>query len=217
MIGWPEEVHRLGRLEAQDFYNHHYAPNNAILIVAGDVTADEVRNDAQAAYAKVPARELVARSAAAEPPRLAETRLAVARSRCESAAVHARIPRAVLCGGCARTGEALEVLAQLLGGDYSSTLYRSSSSNAGSRPAPGASYDGYRRDAAEFTVYAYPRPGVSFAQLERAIDDIIASYSKAPNVKELTRAKTQLVAGATYRRDSSIRWRRHTDRRCRSA
>jgi zinc protease len=94
------------------------------------------------------------------------------------------------------------VLAQLLGGDYSSTLYRKLVVERRLATGAGASYDGYRRDAAEFTLYAYPRPGVSFAQLERAIDDIIGAYAKAPNAKELTRAKTQLVAGATYRRDS---------------
>src|SRR5215472_9166994 len=44
VIGWPEEVHRIGRIEAQDYYNRHYSPNNAILIVAGDVTPDEVRD-----------------------------------------------------------------------------------------------------------------------------------------------------------------------------
>ena len=202
VIGWPEEVHRIGRLEAQDFYNHHYAPNNAILIVAGDVTADEVRNDAQAAYAKVPARELVARSSAAEPPRLAETRLAVASADAKVPLFMREYRVPSYAEAAPGQAEALEVLAQLLGGDYSSTLYRKLVVERKLATGAGASYDGYRRDAAEFSVYAYPRPGVSFAQLERAIDDIIASYTRTPNAKELTRAKTQLVAGATYRRDS---------------
>jgi zinc protease len=202
VIGWPEEVRRIGRLEAQDFYNHHYAPNNAILIVAGDVTADEVRNDAQAAYAKVPARELVARNAAAEPPRLAETRLAVASPDAKVPLFMREYRVPSYAEAAPGQAEALEVLAQLLGGDYSSTLYRKLVVERRLATGAGASYDGYRRDAAEFTLYAYPRPGVSFAQLERAIDDIVGSYGKAPNVKELTRAKTQLVAGATYRRDS---------------
>jgi len=202
VIGWPEEVRRIGRPEAQDFYNHHYAPNNAILIVAGDVTADEVRNDAQAAYAKVPARELVTRNAAAEPPRLGETRLAVASPDAKVPLFMREYRVPSYAEAAPGQAEALEVLAQLLGGDYSSTLYRKLVVERRLATGAGASYDGYRRDAAEFTLYAYPRPGVSFAQLERAIDDIVGSYTKAPNAKELTRAKTQLVAGATYRRDS---------------
>jgi zinc protease len=47
VIGWAEEVRRIDRVSAQDFYDHHYAPNNAILVIAGDVTPDEVRKMAQ--------------------------------------------------------------------------------------------------------------------------------------------------------------------------
>src|SRR6201996_3538682 len=79
VIGWPDEIHHIGRKEAQDFYNHHYAPNNAILIVAGDVTPQEVRADAEAAYAAVPSRPLNPRAEFAQPPRMGETRLSVSR------------------------------------------------------------------------------------------------------------------------------------------
>ena len=79
VIGWAEEVRHIDRASAQDFYDHHYAPNNAILVVAGDVTPDEVRKMAQEAYGKVAARELAPRAEFAEPPRLAETRMTIAR------------------------------------------------------------------------------------------------------------------------------------------
>jgi zinc protease len=99
--------------------------------------------------------------------------------------------------------EALETLAQLLGGDYSSALYRKLVVEKKLATNVGASYDGYTRDASEFTIYAYPRPGVSLAHLEQAIDGIVASAAKTqPTPKDLARAKTQLVASATYRRDS---------------
>jgi zinc protease len=203
VIGWPEEVRRIGRVEAQDFYRHHYAPNNAILIVAGDVTVDEVRNDAQAAYGKVQARELVPRAVYAEPPRLAETRIAVA-------SPDAKVPlflRTYRVPSYAEAApgqaEALETLAQLLGGDLTGTLYRTLVVEKRLATSAGASYDGYARDDAEFEVSAYPRPGVSLAVLEQAIDQVIAAAAKAaPNAKDLARAKTQLVASATYRRDS---------------
>ena len=79
VIGWPEEIRHIGRIEAQDYYVRHYSPNNCILIVAGDVTTDEVRNDAEATYGKVPARDLRPRPEYAQPARLGETRLTVYR------------------------------------------------------------------------------------------------------------------------------------------
>jgi zinc protease len=203
VIGWPEEIRHIGRNEAQDFYKHHYAPNNAILVIAGDVTVDDVRKIAQAAFGRVPARELVARAANAEPPRLSETRLAVARKDVK-VPLFMRVYRVPSYAEAAPgQAEALETLAQAMGGDYTSTLYRKLVVERRLATSAGASYDGYARDAGEFTVYAYPRPGVSLAVLEQAIDRIIADYGKAAaNARELARAKTQLVASATYRRDS---------------
>jgi zinc protease len=203
VIGWPEEIRHIGRAEAQDFYKHHYAPNNAILVVAGDVTVEEVRNQAQTAFGRVPARELVARSANAEPPRMSETRLAVSRSDVK-VPLFTRLYRVPsYAEGAPGQAEALEILAQMMGGDYTATLYRKLVEERRLATNAGASYDGYARDAGEFQIYAYPRQGVSLAVLERAIDGIVADYAKAaPNAHELTRAKTQLVASATYRRDS---------------
>jgi len=203
VIGWPEEIRHIGRNEALDFYKHHYAPNNAILVVAGDVTVDDVRNAAQTAFGKVPARDLVPRAANAEPPRLGETHIAVARKDVQ-VPVFMRVYRVPSYAEAAPgQAEALETLAQAMGGDYTATLYRKLVVERRLATSAGASYDGYARDAGEFTIYAYPRPGVSLAVLEQAIDRIIADYSRAaPNAKELARAKMQLVASATYRRDS---------------
>lgn len=203
VIGWPEEIRHIGRLEARDFYLHHYAPNNAILVVAGDVTAEEVRADAEAAYEKVPARALVPRAEFAEPPRLGETRLAVARPDVK-VAVFTRLYRVVSYTG-AKPGEAeaLEVLAQLMGGDATSIFYKELVVKRRLASDAGASYEGYARDTGEFGVYAVPRPGVRLDVLEQAVDAIIKSYTIAPpSAADLERAKTQLVADATYQRDS---------------
>lgn len=205
VIGWPEEVRHIGRLEAQDFYKHHYAPNNAIMVVAGDISVDEVRKDAQEAFGKVPARELVPRAAYAEPPRLGETRLAISRPDVE-VPLFMRVYRVPSYAEAAPgQAEALETLAQLLGGDSTSTLYRKLVVERHLATSAGASFDGYARDSGEFEVYAYPRPGVSLAALEGAIDGILAGAARTPpNARDLSRAKTQLVASATYRRDSQF-------------
>ena len=80
VIGWAEELRRIDRVSAQRFYNSHYAPNNAILVVAGDVMPEDVRRMAQDAYGKLPARDLEPRAEPAEPPRLAETRMTITRA-----------------------------------------------------------------------------------------------------------------------------------------
>ena len=203
VIGWPEEVRRIGRIEAQAFYDHHYAPNNAILIVAGDVTPDDVRADAQATYGKVAARELVPRWEFAQPPRFGETRLVIPRSDAK-VPLFSRIYRVPSYAEAAPgQAEALDVLAQLLGGDESAALYKTLVVEKHLATDAGASYDGMTRDAGEFTVYAAPRPGVSLDTIERAVDQVIGRAAGfVPQPADLARARTQLVASTVYRRDN---------------
>ena len=90
-----------------------------------------------------------------------------------------------------------------MGGDATSAFYRELVVKRSLASDAGASYDGYARDTGEFTVYAVPRPGVRLEVLEQAVDAVMKSYLVAqPNVADLERAKTQLVADATYQRDS---------------
>ncbi len=124
VIGWAEEVRRIDRVSAQDFYDHHYAPNNATLIVAGDVTPDQVRGLAQSEYGKVAAREIPPRAEFTEPPRVAETRMTVQRPDIE-VPVFTRVYRVPSYAQAAQgQAEGLELLSQIMGGDQTSTLYR---------------------------------------------------------------------------------------------
>jgi zinc protease len=101
--------------------------------------------------------------------------------------------------------EALETLAQTLGGGQTSLLYRVLVEEKKLATNAGAYYDGYRRDMGEFGVYATPRPGVSLENLERELDRVLAqAASAAPAGGDLERAKTQLVADVTFRRDSQF-------------
>ena len=203
VIGWAEEIRRIDKISAQDFYKHHYAPNNAILIVAGDVTPDQVRVLAQSEYGKVPARELQPRAEFTEPPRLAETRMTVVRADAK-VPVFERLYR-VPSYAQARPGvaESLEVLAQVMGGDQTAALYHILVEDKKLASDAGCSYDGFARDAGEFTVYAVPRPGVSLETLEKAVDQVISGFvALPPKTPDLARAKTQLIASVTYRRDS---------------
>ncbi len=205
VIGWAQEVRRIDRVSAQDFYDHHYAPNNATLIIAGDVTPDQVRALAQSEYGKVAAREIPPRAEFTQPPRLAEARMTVQRPDVQ-VPVFTRVYR-VPSYAQAAPGEAegLELLSQIMGGDQTAALYRVLVEQRKLASDAGCSYDGFTRDAAEFTIYAVPRPGVSLENLERAIDQVMQGFTAAPAANtDLTRAKTQLVASVTYRRDSQM-------------
>ena len=205
VLGWPEEVRHIDKMSAQDFYKHHYAPNNAILIIAGDVTPDQIRVMAQASYGKVQARALQPRAEFAEPPRLTETRLTVVRPDVQVPLFlrSYRVPS--YAQAAPGQAESFETLAQIMGGDQTAMLYRVLVEEKKLATDTGCSYDGYVRDAGQFSFYAVPRPGVSLETLEKALDQVIQGFTAAQaRPSDLVRGKTQLMASVTYRRDSQF-------------
>jgi zinc protease len=205
VIGWDQEIQQIGRPEALDYYQHHYAPNNAILVVVGDVEPEEVRRLADASYGMVPARELAPRWHPVVPPRLTETRMdfALPDTRLPSLTRSYHAPSYPI----AQKGvaESLDVFAAILGGGATSRLYKTLVVDKKLAVAAGAGYSGSGRDAGEFSVYAYPRPGVSFDTLEKAMDEVIAGALAAPpETGEFERAKTRLVAAYVYAQDSQM-------------
>lgn len=205
VIGWPDEVRRLGRAEAQAFYDGHYAPNNAILVEVGDVTADEVKAALADTLAKVPARPLEPRTTYAEPARLGPTRLTIAHPDVSVPSVSRSWRVSGYVEGKPGRAEALEVLAGLLGGDANGTLYRELVVKRRLATDAGAAYSGDVRDAGAFSVYAVPRPGVTLAVLEKAVDAILAAATRSPPAAaDLRRVKTTLVANEVFKRDSQI-------------
>ena len=205
VIGWPDEIRRIGRAEAESFYRRHYAPNNAILIVAGDVTQDEVRSVAETEFGPLQARDLTARVDYAQPHRMGESRITVPRKDAK-VPLFLRIYRVQSYAEAAPgAAESLELLARLLGGDVTSALYRRLVVERRIATDVSVAYDGYARDSGQFSISASPRPGVPLEIVERAVDEVIGYYQHhAPNKAELTRAKSQLVAGAAFLRDSQF-------------
>ena len=205
VIGWEAEIRRIGRAEALDFYQHHYAPNNATVIVAGDVTPDEVLKLAQAKYEPVASRNLAPRMNEPTPPRLAPTRL-------DFAIPGTNLPRwtryyrvAGYVGSPRGTAEALEVMAAILGDGPTSRLYRTLVVDRKLAVEAGASYDGHNRGPSELMVFAVPREGVSFATLETAVDQVLATLDRSPpEPGEFARAKTKLIADYTYEHDNQF-------------
>jgi zinc protease len=205
VIGWMAEISTMNRVQALDFYKTHYAPNNATLIIAGDVTPEEVRRLAQEKYGKVERRMLAPRVNVPAPPRLSEARMefAIPGTRVPQFNRYYRAPSYV--GSPKGTAEAMEMLAAILGGGQTSRLYQSLVVDKKLASNAGAFYSGYSRGPGLFGVYATPRDGVSFDTLETAMDQIIRGMTTAaPEAGEFERAKTRLVAEYTYQQDNQF-------------
>lgn len=203
VIGWAEEIAHIGKADVVDFYRRHYAPNNAILVISGDVIPEKVREMAETEYGPVPARRMVRRSDYSVPERIGETRLSIAQ-RIVKVPGFLRIYRVPSYAEAAPgQAEALELAAELLGSGASSALYRKLVAERRLATDVAVSYDGYARDSGEFSISAEPRPGVSLDTLEAAINEALAAFLAHPPTKSaLMHAQRKLIADTRFRQDS---------------
>ena len=211
VIGWRQEIEKLGRDDALAFYRRFYTPNNAVVVVAGDVTADEVKADAEATYGKVADRaEANLRQRPQEPLQEASRTVTLADLRVEQPSVSRDY--LVPSETTAKTGEseALDVLAHVLGSGENCRLYRSLVLDKGIALSAGAYYSGTALDYGKLGVYGSPKPGVSLRDVETGIDAVLADViDQGVTADELERAKTRLIADAVYAEDNQAtlaRW-----------
>jgi zinc protease len=203
VIGWDHEITELGTKKAIAFYHRHYAPNNAILIVAGDVTADQLRPLAEKYFGSIPKRDVAPRKRTEEPPHHAAKRVTLRDPRVSEPEWVRDYLAPTYTAGETQHVYALQLLAQILGGDSSSRLYQSLAVEQKLAAGVGVDYESEHVDLGEFTIEASPQPGIPLDKLEAAIDAELARIlEKGVTDEELTRAKRQLIAAATYARDS---------------
>jgi len=210
-IGWRPEIEKLDRAEALDFYKRFYTPNNAIVVVAGDVTAAEVKADAEATYGKVaPRADIGPRLRPKEPPPEAPRTVTLADPRVEQPSVSRYYLTPSRTTAKPGESEALEVLAFALGGGSSSRLYRALVVDQGVAVNAGAYYSGTELDYGKFAVFAAPKPGKTLHDVETAVDAILAEAAEnGITADELELAKNRLIADAVYAQDnqaSLARW-----------
>jgi zinc protease len=212
VIGWHHEIEKLNREDALAFYKRFYAPNNATLVIAGDVEAQDVRTMADQTFGKVPPQPSIPprRIRPQEPEPIAARTVTFADPRVEQPKLlrYYLVPSATTAA--AGESPALDVLAQLMGGGSNSYLYRRLVIDRPLAVNAGAAYQGASLDATQFTISASPRPGVTFAQVEQVIDDVIADIDQnGIRSEDLERVKTQLIAETIYAQDNQAtlaRW-----------
>ncbi len=210
-IGWRNEIEKLDRDDALAFYRRFYTPNNAVVIVAGDVTADEVKADAEETYGKVAQRASTnLRQRPKEPVQEAPRTVTLADPRVEQLNVSRNY--LVPSETTAKPGEseALDVLAHALGSGSDSRLYRLLVVDKGLALNAGAYYSGTALDYAKFGVYGTPKTGVTLHELEDGIDAVLADVVEhGITADELDSAKNRLIADAVYAQDNQAtlaRW-----------
>ncbi len=211
VIGWRPEIEQLTRDDALAFYRRFYTPNNAIVVVAGDVTADEVKADAEATFGKVAVRaEIAPRNRPKEPVQEAPRTVTLADSKVEQPS----LTRDYLVPSetTAKPGEseALDVLAHVIGSGTNSRLYRTLVVDKGIALNAGAYYSGTALDYGKFGVFGLPKLGVTLREVEDGINAVLADViANGITAEELDRSKTKLIADAVYAQDNQAalaRW-----------
>jgi zinc protease len=202
VIGWRQELEQLTREDALAFYKRFYTPNNAILVVAGDVTAEEVKKLAEETYGKVArVTEIGPRIRPQEPVHEAARTVTLADPRVTQPSVsrYYLVPSSTTAKG--NESEALSVASHILGRGQNNRLYDALVVDKAIAVSAGASYS---------SISGTPSPGTTLTQLEEAIDAVIAEFiEKGVTNDELESSKNRLIADAVYAQDNQgtlARW-----------
>jgi zinc protease len=203
IIGWMNDLENLRVEDTRDFYARWYTPNNATLIVVGDVDPDDVVALAGKYFGAIPARELPERKPQEEPPQLGVKRVTVK--------APAELPYVLIAfrTPALRDPErewepyALEMLAAVLDGNEAARLNRTLVREERIASSADASYDSIARGPGFFYLSATPTPGKSAADVEQGLRREMARIiEEGVSKEELDRIKAQAVAAHVFQRDS---------------
>jgi zinc protease len=205
VIGWMHEMEELDLEDALSFYEIYYSPNNAILVVSGDVQPDEVRALADKYYGVIPANpDLPERLRTQEPPQTAERRLTFRDGRVAQPYVSRSYLAPERDPGAQEKAAALTMLAQILGGGTTSFLTEKLQFEKQIVTYSGAFYNGAMLDDATFDLAVVPAAGVTLQEAEDAMDAALTDFMKTGvDAEQLDRIKLQIRAGQIYARDDA--------------
>jgi len=203
VIGWRNEVENLTTEDAINWYKTYYAPNNAILVVAGDVKAEEVFAMARKYYGPRKTIQLPERKRLHEPPQLAKRIVIMKDKRVRQASWRQSYLAPTARLGDIKTVRALEMLTEILSGGPTSRLYAKLVVDEKIAVSVGAYYDSGSYDQSGFTLYGTPAKNYTLEQLEAAINNILDDVlENGVTNEELAAAKKRMMASAIYARDS---------------
>jgi zinc protease len=205
-IGWPHELMTLTQADAESFYRRHYAPNNAVLVIAGDVTLDEMGVLVRDVYGSVPpSTQLPKRDRPSEPAPRAARRVIYEDHRAASPILVRMYSTPSYVTAEGREAESLELLAHLLGQGDTSRLADKLVVELKIALVAAATYSGEPRDGGRLTLFAVPAPGVTLNALEAQVDRIIAEViDRGASEVDLAAVRKNLEAKQTFENDSQF-------------
>jgi zinc protease len=202
-LGWEHEMKELSLKDAAAFYKRFYAPNNAVLVVAGDVTPEEVRPLAEASYGRNKANKAIGRAPRIqEPPAIAARRVRLEDARAGAPLLLRYYLAPTYTSGKPGEAESLELLSWIVGGDDTSRMYRRLVDTNVAATA-GTNYESTILDRGRFAAVILPIPGGSMEKAEAELDAIIAEVRQnGVTQDELDKAKSALEAQRVFDLDN---------------
>jgi len=203
-IGWMNDLENMELADLQAWYRRWYAPNNAVVVVAGDVDPDAVYRLAKKYFGPLKPETIMAPKPRIEPPQLGTRRVTVN--------VPAEVPYLILgyktpvlkTAQAAWEPYALAVLAGILDGGDSARLATDLVRGSQVASSASAGYDPYERQQSLFLLSGTPSDGHSVAELQDALLAQVARLRETPvEADELARIKSQVTAGEVYQQDSA--------------
>jgi zinc protease len=203
IIGWMDDLKSMTWQDAQDWYRDWYAPNNAYVVVAGDVDHQAVFKLAEQTYGKHKAKPLPLRKPQNEPTQQGLRRVTVK--------APAQLPYLLMAWKAPKLVDidkdrepyALEVLAALLDGNDASRFPKRLVRGEKIAQSAGAGYDATVRGESTFMLAGQPAAGKTIAELEAALrNEIRRIQDEGVTAEELKRVKIQTIAAQVYKRDS---------------
>jgi zinc protease len=203
VIGWEHEMRGLTTADAIDWYRRYYTPNNATLIVAGDITMAELKPLAEKYYGSIPSRPLPERVRPQEPPPQAMRRVELKDARVRQTSLSRVYLAPSYHRGETQYADALQVLAEIFGGGVTGRLHKALVLDRSLATSAGSFYDPDAYDTSTFGISAALRPDVKLEDLETAMSAEVARLLEGGVTEdEVERAKRRLRASAVYARDS---------------
>lgn len=202
-IGWESEMHKLTAQDEQEFYKRWYAPNNAVLVVAGDATVGQVKALAEKYFGPIASRPVPVRQRVAEPPKVAWARLSMKNPRVTQTQWSRQWLAPSYNRGDTTEAYPLQVLAEVLGGSAASPLYKGLVIDKGLALSASAFYDPNQFDLTTFGFVATLKHGVAVPDFEAALDEIVKNaLDGGITADAVERAKQRMIAASIYARDS---------------